>query len=279
MQQQLIKQCLNILLSIFKVKHKQEFSPKNLAQRFHAWCFIDIYPSILPIIDHRNRQTLEKMDKTAPHKTGKKLGRPTKKEAKKNDEKLKETAHRLFLEKGYDAVTMDQIAAEAGITKRTLYAKYNNKGALFSAVLKNLRFKWPQYEASVNIHEKRSLRSKLNRAATALMNQALDPETIKIARIASTNADRLPGKMQEELDMALDPRVHAVANILRAHKNEIKPRYMRNPDRTAELFVGLIIGVPMRLASFGTFRSEDFEKERIKTAISLFIDGLVIPKA
>ena len=43
-----------------------------------------------------------------------------------------EAAMSLFLRNGYGATTMDEIAEEAGLTKRTLYNNYANKAALFT---------------------------------------------------------------------------------------------------------------------------------------------------
>src|SRR6188472_4297134 len=43
-----------------------------------------------------------------------------------------EAAMSLFLRNGYGATTMDEIAGEAGLTKRTLYNNYANKAALFT---------------------------------------------------------------------------------------------------------------------------------------------------
>ena len=41
----------------------------------------------------------------------------------------------LFVERGYSATRLDDVAAQAGVTKGTLYLYYDNKEALFKAVL------------------------------------------------------------------------------------------------------------------------------------------------
>jgi AcrR family transcriptional regulator len=48
---------------------------------------------------------------------------------------LREAGHRLFTAQGFAATTMRQIAAEAGVAERTLYATFPSKIALFSEVL------------------------------------------------------------------------------------------------------------------------------------------------
>ena len=44
-------------------------------------------------------------------------------------------AFRLFFKRGYTRVSMDEIAAEAGLTKRTLYYHFDSKDALIGAAM------------------------------------------------------------------------------------------------------------------------------------------------
>ncbi|MDE2411418.1 MAG: TetR/AcrR family transcriptional regulator [Sphingomonadales bacterium] len=46
---------------------------------------------------------------------------------------LLEVARAIFVRRGYRATTMDEVAAAAGVTKRTLYAWHRDKEALFRA--------------------------------------------------------------------------------------------------------------------------------------------------
>jgi AcrR family transcriptional regulator len=46
------------------------------------------------------------------------------------------TAHALFAERGYAAVTMDEVAAAVGVTKPLLYAYFGNKDRLYLACMR-----------------------------------------------------------------------------------------------------------------------------------------------
>src|SRR5678815_821106 len=46
-----------------------------------------------------------------------------------------DAARTLFLRKGYAGTTMEEIAAQAGLTKRTVYNNYGDKEALFREVV------------------------------------------------------------------------------------------------------------------------------------------------
>ena len=48
-------------------------------------------------------------------------------------------AREAFLEKGYDGVSMDEVASRAGVAKQTVYARYTSKDALFLAVVESLQ--------------------------------------------------------------------------------------------------------------------------------------------
>lgn len=50
-------------------------------------------------------------------------------------ERILKAAHRMFFRRGYARVTMDEIAKEARLTKRTLYHHYESKDALLEAML------------------------------------------------------------------------------------------------------------------------------------------------
>src|SRR6516165_2689155 len=58
-------------------------------------------------------------------------------------ERILQTADRLFYLKGIRAIGVDTIAAEIGISKRTLYNHFPSKGALISAYLER-RFVQPR---------------------------------------------------------------------------------------------------------------------------------------
>ena len=47
-----------------------------------------------------------------------------------------EAAKSLFLRNGYDGSSMDAIAAEAGVSKLTVYSHFTDKETLFSAAIK-----------------------------------------------------------------------------------------------------------------------------------------------
>lgn len=81
------------------------------------------------------------------------------KEKELRREHIIEAAAKLFLEKGYDETTMNQIAKEAHFTKMTIYAYFNSKEELHSmCVLKSLEKLWEKtdkvFQTSKSNYEK-----------------------------------------------------------------------------------------------------------------------------
>jgi AcrR family transcriptional regulator len=60
-----------------------------------------------------------------------------------------EAAGRLFGERGYEATTLDEVAAAAGVTKPVLYRHFDNKTALYLALLERHREDLGSFAAAV----------------------------------------------------------------------------------------------------------------------------------
>src|SRR5512142_3120012 len=54
------------------------------------------------------------------------------------DRLILQTAHRLLRERGYDRLTMDAVAREAGVARTTVYRRYRDKADLVSAAIATL---------------------------------------------------------------------------------------------------------------------------------------------
>ena len=125
-----------------------------------------------------------------------------------------DAAKRLFPKFGYDGVSMEAIAAEAGVSKLTVYSHYGDKDALFTATI---RAKCEEmlpptlFQAAA----KGPIRRQLTSIARAFFALVTSPEAIGMQRVMSTLMDtesRLPQMFWE----AGPQRVHdGFADFLR----------------------------------------------------------------
>jgi TetR/AcrR family transcriptional repressor of mexJK operon len=65
-------------------------------------------------------------------------GRPTAARVAEIDSAIRAAARQTFFDAGFEAASMDAIAAAAHVSKGTLYARYDGKEALFRAVVEDL---------------------------------------------------------------------------------------------------------------------------------------------
>lgn len=198
-------------------------------------------------------------------------GRPTREEASKLDLVVRESALRLFLENGYEGTTMNAIAAAAGTTKPSLYARFPTKEDVFRSVLgwAMSRTDWPAPEPELPDFD--DLESALTAIADAAIRRALDPSMIKLQQIAVAYASRYPDIARQALGSGFWPRRKQVADLLRRHA-ATGAIVADDPDTLAELFLGMASGGPARLASFGIIRRDP--SEHVRASVDLFLRSL-----
>jgi AcrR family transcriptional regulator len=75
---------------------------------------------------------------TEPVPAVRKRGRPTAAERRVREAQILSTALAVFLRCGFGNATVDELAAAAKVTKRTIYAYFGDKDALFAAMVREL---------------------------------------------------------------------------------------------------------------------------------------------
>jgi TetR/AcrR family transcriptional regulator, mexJK operon transcriptional repressor len=98
-------------------------------------------------------------------------------------------AREAFLEKGYDGVSMDEVANRAGVAKQTVYARYASKDALFLAVAESLQGKML---SAICAAGSLPIRDRLQQIARELLDVVLDPSILSLSRIALGASYRFP---------------------------------------------------------------------------------------
>ncbi len=99
-------------------------------------------------------------------------------------------AREAFLEKGYDGVSMDEVASRAGVAKQTVYARYASKDALFLAVVESLQ---GRMLSAMSATASLPIRDRLQHIARELLDLVLDPSSLSLSRIALGASYRFPG--------------------------------------------------------------------------------------
>ncbi len=101
-----------------------------------------------------------------------------------------EAAAQLFLDKGYGNVSMDEIAAQAGVSKRTVYNHFPSKEILFSEIV---RFTWSMYDIPVMLyHEGSDIRQDLIHFSHKFLVMLRSERFTKLLRLVMGESGRFP---------------------------------------------------------------------------------------
>ena len=117
-------------------------------------------------------------------------GRPPREHAGKVEERILDAAGSVFLEHGFQGASVDEIAEAASAGKPTIYARFPNKQALFTAVIERLVSQHTSLDAFSCPGG--SIEERLNALGAVILTRLLSPETIGLIRVAVAEARRFP---------------------------------------------------------------------------------------
>ena len=150
-----------------------------------------------------------------------------------------DAAKRMFTAHGFERVSMDQIAAEAGVSKLTVYSHFGDKESLFSAAI-SAKCEEQLAGGLFQVDPSSSLRDQLLGIGRAFMSLINSEEALAIHRVVTTQPP--PAKLGK-LFWEAGPRQVQVAfeSFLRA---EIEAGALDVPDvhRAASQFFCLLKG-------------------------------------
>jgi AcrR family transcriptional regulator len=149
-------------------------------------------------------------------------------------------AGKLFLRDGYAQASVARIAAEAGVSTRTIYAHYNNKAALFEAVIGRFLNRKGAAPATADLDQLEP-RAALMVFANKLMARARDSNSAALFRLVATEAGRFPALSACVTQSDKDALRSALAEYL---CDQTKRGVLRlsDPDHAASVFLQMILG-------------------------------------
>ena len=206
-------------------------------------------------------------------KTAKKIAAmpPTKKE------QIIGAARTLFLKLGFGATSMDAIAAEADVSKRTVYSHFQNKEALFAEILVTLCHELggsPSDPLPFGPPEE-----VIRAYGQVLLDRILHPEVAALLRVVVAESAQFPdlGRVFWEAGPGLLAK-HLAAYLAELARQEVI--VMRSPEEAALQFIGLVSGpylLPVTLIGIAARPSSRSRDRTLSQAVSMFLRGLDKP--
>jgi AcrR family transcriptional regulator len=175
------------------------------------------------------------------------LGRPPKDCEGEVEERILKAARKIFLERGFEGASIDEIALAARAGKPTIYARFGDKRALFSAVVTNdVISRITQFSREVPTGG--TIEERLTRVGITLLHWVLEDERMGLMRLAISEATRFP-------DLA-----STVSRTARRLSTEVAARLLGEMAQSGELAT-----LPA------------FAPENLATTARFFLDLIVIP--
>jgi TetR/AcrR family transcriptional repressor of mexJK operon len=203
----------------------------------------------------------------------KKGGRPLRADALKLREQILQGATQLFLEEGYGSTSIESVAARAGVSKRTFYDRFEDKAALFAAVVHRIidEIRPPE---SVPLLAGPTLPEILRRLAALILRATLSPQAIALHRLVTGESSRFP-----ELARAVENdggQAEATALIGGLLSRELPKIKLSPQDQVfaAQQFIYMVVTMPQRRAiGFGTPMTPAELDSWADRVVTLFLEG------
>ena len=154
-----------------------------------------------------------------------------------------EAATALFLERGYLATSVDDIAARAAVSKRTLYNAFADKERLFTEIVLGVTAIAEQFaeELVSALGRADDVPTALRELARRHLASVTRPEVVRLRRLISAESGRFPGLAREYHRRAPGRVLTALAAVL-ADLGEQGALRVPDPARAAEHFAFLVVG-------------------------------------
>ena len=221
-------------------------------------------------------------DARAPGRTARSRagGRPSRQDSEARQLRVLRVAQRAFLAMGYAETTLDRIAREAGVAKKTLYEHYGDKAGLFAVVVQGLRGAWVDGLRQIVIKAP-DPREALYEVALHLLEMGTRGDMIALHRLLLVEARRFPEMIEGYYDpngalLDMAPLACYLRQAVQAGRLQFE-----DIDLACEQFVFLVLGgIRVRMLRAVSVRPAEPERARLaRQAVRIFLHGSLVPPA
>lgn len=172
-----------------------------------------------------------------------KAGRPTADELARRKQTILEVATKAFVESGFSAASLTQIARDARVTARTIYEHFGDKAALFGAVIRSKSGYGSLIKEYLDTGtaSQIGLRETLLKTAQAILAIVLDDDNIEFQRLLAAEQGRFPEMIEKLVREDLADMEQAVTELF--EELHAQGMFARKPDISdVQLFYELVQG-------------------------------------
>jgi TetR/AcrR family transcriptional repressor of mexJK operon len=185
-------------------------------------------------------------------------------------------ATEVFLDKGYDGTSMDDVAARAAVSKPTVYKYFSDKEKLFAEVVRATTSQIDNLVRLVveTVADQTGIEAGLTVLARRFIDALMQPQVLRLRRLVIANADRFPDVGRGWYEQGFERVLATLATGFKS-LGDRKALRLGDPLLAANHFVGLLLWIPVNKAMFtGDHRATPDELERYAlAAVRAFLTG------
>jgi TetR/AcrR family transcriptional regulator, mexJK operon transcriptional repressor len=200
-------------------------------------------------------------------------GRPTRDEAERLGDRILDAATTLFFTAGYGATTIEAVVRRARISKRTFYHRFDDKSALFSAVVhRTIGRIRPPPDAPLLVGA--NLQEILQHLARLILRAALSAPAIALHRLIVAESSRFPKLASVVAAQGnTDEAIRLIAGVLE-RESRAGRLALDAPVFAAQQFLHMVISWPQRRAmGLGTPMTPPELEAWAVDVVNLFLNG------
>ena len=214
-----------------------------------------------------------KPQRREPIRKARRGGRPSHAAALLLRDRILEVATELFLTEGYGSTSIEAVAARAAISKRTFYHRFDDKAALFAAVVHRI-IEQIRPPPEVPLLEGAKLEEILRRLAGIILHAALAPQAIALHRLVIAESVRFPNLVRAVYN---EPGAQEALTLI----GDLLARELGNARLTGELqrfaaaqFLHMVVALPQRRSmGLGSPMTAKELETWAHDTVSLFLNG------
>ncbi|WP_343345338.1 TetR/AcrR family transcriptional regulator [Sphingomicrobium sp. XHP0239] len=179
-------------------------------------------------------------------------------------------ASRAFFDEGFAAASIEAIAADAGVSKVTVYNHFGDKEGLFAAAV---QAECAGMQGMIRLESdapRKPIREHLTMLGTAFHRFLSQSQIVRFDRRIAAEADRDPAVGAAFLDAGPRPMCDHLAGVIAAAHDagEIE---VADPQLAAEQFVSMCKGFGEMERRYGAATDPMRDQERIEGAVAVFM--------
>ncbi|MDQ0645435.1 TetR/AcrR family transcriptional regulator [Microbacterium murale] len=193
-------------------------------------------------------------------------GRP----AGRTGEDLLSVAREVFLERGYNGTSMDEVARRARISKASLYREHTSKTALYSAVVRQ----WATMGGEAmrpaldRLRNAGDIRQGLIDLAVSMRSGILSPPVLEMRRLVIAEAVAQPEVARMYLAESWARNIQNLAETLEELAQQRRTK-LEDSNAAASEFTWLVVGAPLN----ARLLSGEDDLRGVDRAVDLFLSA------